>query len=89
MQQMGITDCVVDSINFTPQKYQAHLLNNIRLVGGNTCIPGYPERMSGSCENYRRLESFEGSMSFIFDCQSPRRAEHDEPGVLRACSVQA
>lgn len=42
---MGIAECVVKSISLCPPETQPHLFNNVLLVGGCACFPGFQERL--------------------------------------------
>ena len=45
IQQMGIPEAIVDSVQATPNKMWPHLYNNILLTGGNASLSGFKERM--------------------------------------------
>ncbi|XP_075228741.1 actin-related protein 6 isoform X2 [Lycorma delicatula] len=45
ISQMGIAECVVKSISLCPPETQPHLFNNVLLVGGCACFPGFQERL--------------------------------------------
>lgn len=45
IQQMGIPEAIVNSVEATPPKMKPHLYNNILLTGGNACFPGFKTRL--------------------------------------------
>lgn len=45
IQEMGIPEAIVDSIQAMPEEMQPHFYQNIVLTGGNTLFPGFKERM--------------------------------------------
>ncbi|KAL5009609.1 hypothetical protein ScPMuIL_011914 [Solemya velum] len=45
VQEMGLTEALMHSINSTQEEMQPHLLNNICLVGGNCLLPNFKERI--------------------------------------------
>ena len=45
IQQMGIAEAIVASVQATPTQMQPHLYNNILLTGGNANFPGFKERV--------------------------------------------
>lgn len=45
IQEMGIPEAIVDSIQSLPEEMQPHFYQNIILTGGNTLFPGFRERM--------------------------------------------
>lgn len=46
IQQMGLPEAIVHSINLCPEETRPHLYNNIVVTGGNGCFPGMKERLS-------------------------------------------
>jgi actin-related protein 6 len=46
IQQMGIPEAIVFSINLCPKETRPHLFNNIIVTGGNGCFPGMQERLT-------------------------------------------
>uniref|UniRef100_A0A3P8RNQ2 Actin-related protein 6 n=1 Tax=Amphiprion percula TaxID=161767 RepID=A0A3P8RNQ2_AMPPE len=45
IQEMGIPEAIVDSIQSLPEEMQPHFYQNIVLTGGNTLFPGFRERL--------------------------------------------
>uniref|UniRef100_A0A3Q4BS57 Actin-related protein 6 n=1 Tax=Mola mola TaxID=94237 RepID=A0A3Q4BS57_MOLML len=45
IQEMGIPEAIVDSIQSLPEEMQPHFYQNIILTGGNTLFPGFRERL--------------------------------------------
>ena len=45
VDQMGIAEAIVDSIEGTPKAMHPHLYNNILLTGGNACFSGFRDRL--------------------------------------------
>lgn len=45
IQEMGIPEAIVHSIQAMPEEMQPHFYQNIVLTGGNTLFPGFKERM--------------------------------------------
>ncbi|RVE72140.1 hypothetical protein OJAV_G00058900 [Oryzias javanicus] len=45
IQEMGIPEAIVDSVQSLPEEMQPHLYQNIVLTGGNTLFPGFRERL--------------------------------------------
>ncbi|XP_027131625.1 actin-related protein 6 isoform X3 [Larimichthys crocea] len=45
IQEMGIPEAIVDSIQSLPEDMQPHFYQNIVLTGGNTLFPGFRERL--------------------------------------------
>ncbi|XP_060932599.1 actin-related protein 6 [Limanda limanda] len=45
LQEMGIPEAVVHSIQALPEEMQPHFYQNIVLTGGNTLFPGYRQRL--------------------------------------------
>ncbi|KAE8615180.1 hypothetical protein XENTR_v10008435 [Xenopus tropicalis] len=45
IQEMGIPEAIVHSINNLPEEMQPHFYKNIVLTGGNTLFPGFRERV--------------------------------------------
>uniref|UniRef100_A0A3Q3M6Y1 Actin-related protein 6 n=1 Tax=Mastacembelus armatus TaxID=205130 RepID=A0A3Q3M6Y1_9TELE len=45
IQEMGIPEAIVHSIQSLPEEMQPHLYQNIILTGGNTLFPGFRERL--------------------------------------------
>ncbi|XP_055048724.2 actin-related protein 6 [Misgurnus anguillicaudatus] len=45
IQEMGIPEALVNSINNMPEEMQPHLYKNIVLTGGNTLFPGFRDRV--------------------------------------------
>ena len=45
IQQMGIPEAIINSVQATPKKMWSHLYQNIVLTGGNTCLPGFKDRL--------------------------------------------
>ncbi|KAF7718598.1 Actin-like protein [Penicillium ucsense] len=45
MQQAGIPDMILQSLSVLPPGLHAALLANVLVVGGNSCIPGFMERL--------------------------------------------
>lgn len=45
IQEMGIPEAIVNSIEAMPEEMQPHFYQNIVLTGGNTLFPGFKERM--------------------------------------------
>ncbi|XP_062245148.1 actin-related protein 6 isoform X2 [Platichthys flesus] len=45
IQEMGIPEAVVHSIQSLPEEMQPHFYQNIVLTGGNTLFPGYRQRL--------------------------------------------
>lgn len=45
IQQMGIPEAIVNSVEAMPTKMRPHLYNNILLTGGNACFPGFKSRL--------------------------------------------
>ena len=45
IDQMGIAECIVQSISKTPPEMHPHLYSNIVLTGGSTCFPGFYKRV--------------------------------------------
>lgn len=46
IQQMGISEAIIHSINMCPELTRPHLFNNIIVTGGNGCFPGFEERLT-------------------------------------------
>lgn len=42
---MGISEAIVHSINLCPKETIPHLFDNIIVIGGNGCFPGFKERL--------------------------------------------
>ena len=45
IDQIGISHTIVHSIESCPEEYRFSLYNNIVLVGGNACLPGFRDRI--------------------------------------------
>ncbi|KAK8722251.1 hypothetical protein OTU49_012340 [Cherax quadricarinatus] len=45
IQEMGITEAIVHSINKCPEETRPHLYRNILLTGGNCNFPGFKDRV--------------------------------------------
>lgn len=45
IQQMGISETIVHSIETVPEDMQPHFYKNIILTGGNCLFPGFVERV--------------------------------------------
>ena len=45
IQQMGIPEAIVNSVQGTPKKMWPHLYNNILVTGGNASLSGFKDRM--------------------------------------------
>eukprot|EP00075_Anas_platyrhynchos_P021866 XP_027311119.1 actin-related protein 6 [Anas platyrhynchos] len=45
IQEMGIPEAIVDSIQNLPEEMQPHFFKNIVLTGGNTLFPGFRDRV--------------------------------------------
>ncbi|KAF6722117.1 Actin-related protein 6 [Oryzias melastigma] len=45
IQEMGIPEAIVDSVQSLPEEMQPHLYQNIVLTGGNTLFPGFRDRL--------------------------------------------
>lgn len=45
IQQMGIAEAIIHSINMCPEMTRPHLFDNIIVTGGNGCFPGFEERL--------------------------------------------
>lgn len=52
IEQVGIVEAIVDSINSLPKKMHALLYGNIVLTGGNANIPGFKERVLRGVRSY-------------------------------------
>ncbi|XP_050522217.1 actin-related protein 6 isoform X2 [Daktulosphaira vitifoliae] len=46
IDQMGIPEAIVHSINMCPEEVRPHLFNNIIVTGGSACFPGFEERLT-------------------------------------------
>uniref|UniRef100_A0AAQ4PG50 Actin-related protein 6 n=2 Tax=Gasterosteus aculeatus aculeatus TaxID=481459 RepID=A0AAQ4PG50_GASAC len=45
IQEMGVHEAIVDSIQSMPEEMHAHFYQNVVLTGGNTLFPGFRERL--------------------------------------------
>lgn len=45
IQQMGISETIIHSINSTPEEMHPHFFKNIILTGGNSLFPGFVDRV--------------------------------------------
>ncbi|RWS24460.1 actin-related protein 6-like protein, partial [Leptotrombidium deliense] len=45
INEIGISQAIVHSIESQPEEIKPHLYENILLIGGNACFPGYKERI--------------------------------------------
>nr|XP_057931278.1 actin-related protein 6 [Doryrhamphus excisus] len=45
LQEMGIPEAIVHSVQSLPEDMQPHMYDNILLTGGNTLFPGFRERL--------------------------------------------
>lgn len=52
INEIGLIECIVDSINSVPKRLHALLYSNIVLVGGNINIPGLRERLVNGIRSY-------------------------------------
>lgn len=46
IDQIGIPEAIVQSINMCPVETRPHLYNNIVVTGGSGCFPGFQERLT-------------------------------------------
>ncbi|KAG9510640.1 Actin-related protein 6, partial [Fragariocoptes setiger] len=52
IEQVGIVEAIVDSINSIPEKLRPHLFENILLTGGNALFEGFKERVFSGIRSY-------------------------------------
>jgi actin-related protein 6 len=45
MKEMGLSEAIVDSVQACHADIQPHLYNNIVLIGGNSLMTGFRDRM--------------------------------------------
>lgn len=45
VNQIGLSHAIIHSIESLPEEYRPHLYENILLIGGNACFPGYRDRV--------------------------------------------
>ncbi|KAJ8311032.1 hypothetical protein KUTeg_007588 [Tegillarca granosa] len=46
IQEMGVTEAIVNTVECLKEEMQPHMYNNILLTGGNCLLPGFYERFS-------------------------------------------
>ncbi|XP_071500299.1 actin-related protein 6-like [Diadema antillarum] len=56
IQEMGISEAIVHSINSTPEEMRPHLYQNIVLTGGNCLFPGFRERVESDVRSLAPVE---------------------------------
>lgn len=45
MEQAGLAETIAESISTLPEDLQGLFWSNVGLIGGNTCIPGFEQRL--------------------------------------------
>jgi len=74
MKQAGLAEAIADAITSLPESLQGLFWANVTLVGGNTLLPGFTERLRrdlvswAPSEYFVRIRRPEDPVTFPFEC---------------------
>uniref|UniRef100_A0A3Q0SNK8 Actin-related protein 6 n=1 Tax=Amphilophus citrinellus TaxID=61819 RepID=A0A3Q0SNK8_AMPCI len=86
IQEMGIPEAIVDSVQSLPEEMQPHFYRNVVLTGGNTLFPGFRERLEAEL---RALVPAHLPVSVVLPAKLPNNLDFNAVFVSRSPACYA